>query len=60
MAQTPDQLTRRPICPVCKSIQLTDEELAKNADPTKRRCWFCLADQFQMSLQILLAVRLIV
>lgn len=44
MSQGPDQLTRRPICPVCKKVQLTDEEVARAADPTKRRCWYCLAE----------------
>lgn len=44
MAQAPDQLTRRPICPICKTVQLTDEELGRDSDPMKRRCWYCLAE----------------
>jgi len=44
MSLIPDQLTKLPICPICKREQMTNEELAKNADPSQRRCWFCLAE----------------
>lgn len=44
MTITPSQLTQLPICPVCRRIQLTNEELAKASDPKNRRCWFCLAE----------------
>ena len=41
----PDQLTKRPLCPVCKTNQLTDEELAKaGTDINKKRCYFCLCE----------------
>lgn len=39
------QLTLRPICPVCKKTQLTDQELARAKDTgTPQRCWYCLVD----------------
>jgi len=44
MSLTPDQLTKLPICPVCKREQLTNEEVALTSDPNKRRCWFCLVE----------------
>ena len=44
MTPTPDQLTKLPICPVCKKEQLTNEELSKASDPNQRRCWFCLVE----------------
>lgn len=44
MSLTPDQLTKLPICPVCKREQLTNEELSREQDANKRRCWFCLVE----------------
>lgn len=43
MPQTPDQLTKLPICPGCRKEELTNEELARASDPGARRCWFCVA-----------------
>ena len=46
-----DQLTMRPICPVCKEVEMTNEEIAKKATG-KGSCWYCIADTFvQMDME---------
>lgn len=41
-----NQLTQRPVCPVCKTIELTNEEVAMYKDISKRTCWYCVAETF--------------
>ena len=41
-----NQLTQRPVCPVCKETELTNEEVAMYKDVTKRTCWYCVAETF--------------
>lgn len=48
------QLTVNPICPICKTVQLTNEEIAKSADG-KGRCWYCICDTFsQIGMETLI------
>jgi len=48
------QLTVNPICPICKSVQLTNEEIAMSADG-KGRCWYCIVESFsQMGMEQLI------
>jgi len=44
MINTPNQLTKLPVCPSCRRQQLTNEELVKVGDPKDRRCWFCVVE----------------
>jgi hypothetical protein len=42
-----DELTLRPLCSLCKTEQLTDEEIAMYANRGQRgACWFCVARTF--------------
>lgn len=48
------QLTVNPICPICKSVQMTNEETAKAIDG-KGRCWYCILESFvQMGMEQLI------
>lgn len=41
--ESTSQLTQRPVCPVCKEVELTNEEIALYKDASKRTCWYCAA-----------------
>jgi hypothetical protein len=46
-----DQLTKRPICSLCKTEELTNEEVALYKDG-RGSCWFCVADTYiQMNIR---------
>jgi hypothetical protein len=38
-----NQLTNLPVCPICKDVELTNEEVALYKDVSKRACWYCVA-----------------
>lgn len=40
-----DQLTKNPLCPLCKDVQLTNEEVALYKDG-RGGCWYCIAGTF--------------
>lgn len=48
------QLSARPICPICKDVPLTDEEIALSVDG-KGRCWYCIVESFhQLGMEALI------
>ena len=45
-----EQLTKRPLCSLCKEVELTNEEVAMYKDG-RGSCWYCVADTFiQMNI----------
>ena len=56
MSDATDQLTQRPLCPICKTNELTNEELTmRTLNRTKGACWFCVVNslvQMQMEVNI--------
>jgi hypothetical protein len=41
-----NQLTTRPVCPICMDVELTNEEVALYKDTKMRKCWYCVAQAF--------------